>query len=106
MFQTFPCILNFFLAIPKDHGSSPLETVNLKFEAIAVCHCSVLSYDYTLKCPVYRKRIYAEEKAKVVAAVRGGGAEFLAVLAILFATMIGRKGWIPPILQIILVQNS
>ena len=62
----------------------------------------------------YRRRIYTEEKAKVVGAV--WGTEFIQLLAVLyqddmkkrinFTRMIWSKGWIHPILQIVLVQNS
>ena len=53
----------------------------------------------------HRRRIHTEEKAKVVAAVLGGGAtffQFLAALAILSRTILSNHpGAIQPVLQIV-----
>ena len=58
---------------------------------------------------VHRRRDYTKEKAKVVAAVWGQYSIYcyVCLTAWLFCTrMILRKGWIPPVLQIVLVQYT
>ena len=91
------CILFIFCSLLAIFFS--FETDGTIIEILKLGACTFILYIH------HRRRIYTEEKAKVVTAAWGTELlQFLATLELFCTRMISRIGWNPPILLIVLVQ--